>query len=62
MSKLRWAWAWFVFMLVLDVVIPWAALTHVEAMSGAFLFWIIWVIVAIISAFVVFSKWQEVQK
>jgi len=61
MSKLRGAWVWFVFMLVLDIVIPWAALTHVQTLGGAFTFWIIWVIVAIISAFVIFTKWMEVK-
>mgnify|MGYP001083487624 CR=1 FL=1 len=61
MSKMGWAWVWFVFMLVLDLVIPWAALTHVQKMSGAFTFWPIWVAVAIASAYVVFTKWKEVK-
>jgi len=62
MSKTARAWAWFIFMLVIDVVVPWIVLTHVEAMNGAFLFWIAWVIVVIISAFAIFMKWQEVAK
>jgi hypothetical protein len=59
MTKLAWAWTWFALLLALDVAIPWFVLTHVERISGAFLFWTIWVVVAIISAFVIFLKWRE---
>jgi len=62
MSKFAWAWTWFVFLLVLNIAIPWFVLTHVEKMSGAFLFWVVWVVVAIISAFVIFLKWREVEQ
>ncbi len=62
MSKFAWAWAWFVFLLVLNIAIPWFVLTRVEKMSGAFLFWVVWVAVAIISAFVIFLKWREVER
>jgi hypothetical protein len=62
MSKTGWVWVWFVFMIILDLVIPWTALTHVQALGGAFTFWIIWVIVAIISAFVILPKWMEVKR
>jgi hypothetical protein len=62
MSKFAWAWTWFVFLLVLNIAIPWFVLTHVEKMSGAFLFWVVWVAVAIISAFVIFLKWREVEQ
>jgi len=34
----------------------------VERLSGAFLFWTIWVVVAIISAFFIFLKWREVKR
>jgi len=61
-SKLAWAWAWFVFLLALNIAIPWFVLTHVERLSGAFLFWTIWVAVAIISAFFIFLKWREVKR
>jgi hypothetical protein len=62
MSRLKWAWAWLVFLVILDIVIPWFALTRVERISGSFLFWTIWAAVAIISAFVIFLKWRDVQR
>jgi hypothetical protein len=61
-SKFAWAWTWFAFLLALNIAIPWFVLTHVERLSGAFLFWTIWVAVAIISAFVIFLKWREVKR
>jgi hypothetical protein len=61
MSKFVWAWTWFGALLLLDIVIPWFVLTRVEKVSGAFLFWTIWVVVAIISAFVIFRKWREAE-
>ena len=62
MTKFAWAWTWFAFLLALDIAIPWFILTHVEKMSGAFLFWTVWVAVAITSAFVLFLKWREVER
>jgi hypothetical protein len=62
MSKMGWAWVWFGFLLALDIAIPWFVFNHVEKMSGAFLFWTIWVAVAIISAFVIFFRWKEVRR
>jgi hypothetical protein len=62
MSKSVWAWIWFAFLLALDIAIPWYVLTCVESVSGAFLFWTVWVAVAIISAFVIFLKWKEVER
>ena len=59
--KFTWAWIWFAFLLALDIAIPWFVLTNVEKMSGAFLFWTIWVVAAIITAFVIFLKWREVK-
>ena len=59
--KLTWAWVWFAFLLALDIAIPWFVLTNVEKMSGAFLFWTVWVVAAIISAFVILLKWREVK-
>ena len=44
MTKSAWAWVWFAFLLALDIAIPWFVLTNVEKMSGAFLFWTIWVL------------------
>jgi hypothetical protein len=62
LSKLAWAWTWFALLLALNIAIPWYVLTNVEKMSGAFLFWTIWVLVAIISAFFIFLKWKEVKR
>jgi len=62
MTKSAWAWTWFAFLLALDIAIPWYVLTHVEKMSGAFLFWTIWVVLAIISAFVIFRRWRGVEQ
>ncbi len=62
MTKFAWAWTWLAFLLALDIAIPWFVLTRVEKMSAAFLFWTVWVAVAIISAFVIFLKWREVER
>ena len=59
--KFTWAWIWFAFLLALDIAIPWFVLTNVEKMRGAFLFWTIWVVAAIITAFVIFLRWREVK-
>jgi hypothetical protein len=62
MAKSAWGWVWFAFLLALDIAIPWYVLTSVEKVSGAFLFWTIWVVVAIISAFVILLKWRGVEE
>jgi hypothetical protein len=61
-SKSAWAWTWLGFLLALDIAIPWFVLSHVEKMSGAFLFWTVWVAVAIASAFFIFLRWREVKR
>ena len=62
MTKLAWAWVWFACLLALDIAIPWFVLTRVEKVSGAFLFWTIWVVLAIISAFVILRRWRGVER
>jgi len=62
MTKSAWAWVWFAFLLALDIAIPWFVLTRVEKVSGAFLFWTIWVVLAIISAFVILRRWRGVER
>jgi len=62
MTKSAWGWVWFAFLLALDIAIPWFVLTHVERLSGAFLFWTIWAAVAIISAFIILLKWRGVER
>jgi hypothetical protein len=61
-TKSAWAWVWFAFLLALDIAIPWFVLTSVESLSGAFLFWTVWVAVAIISAFIILLKWRGVEE
>ncbi len=61
-SKLAWGWTWFGFLLALDIAIPWYVLTNVEKMSGAFLFWTVWVVAVIISAFIILLKWRGVEE
>ncbi len=51
---------WFVFLLVLDLVIPWVVLSDVPKASGALLFWPLWALVAVISCFIHFLNWKEV--
>jgi len=62
MTKSAWGWTWFGFLLALDIAIPWFVLSHVEKVSGAFLFWAIWAVVAIISVFIILLKWRGVEK
>jgi len=59
MIKSCWAWIWLAFLLVVDLVIPWFALRGIESFSGAFLFWIAWIVVAIASMFAIFLRWKE---
>ena len=61
MNNFRWALTWLGFLVVLDIVVPWFLLSSVARITGAFLFWIIWAVVAITSAFLIFSEWQEVE-
>jgi hypothetical protein len=58
MTKTAWAWVWFAFLLALDIAIPWYVLTSVEKMSAAFLFWTIWALAAIASAFFILLRWK----
>jgi hypothetical protein len=52
---------WFVFLFVLDFWVPFTVLTRIPKMTGSFLFWILWICVAIVSMFVMFLKWREVE-
>jgi hypothetical protein len=61
MTKTAWAWVWFGLLLALDITIPWYVLTSVEKMSAAFLFWTIWALVAIASAFFILLRWKGVK-
>ena len=50
--------AWFVFLLLLNFYIPFVVLVDIPSLSGSFLFWIVWVVVAIISMFIIFLRWD----
>jgi hypothetical protein len=53
----RWL-MWFLFLFVLDLLVPFAWLSQVQKITGAFLFWTLWTIVAIVSMFLIFLKWR----
>lgn len=60
MGKLFWGWvAWFLFLFVLDFTIPFIGFKHVPTVTGSFLFWTLWIVVAIASMFLIFSRWRE---
>ncbi len=60
MGKGFWGWiAWFIFLLLLDFVIPFFWLKNVPKITGSFLFWTLWVSVAIGSMFFIFLRWRE---
>lgn len=62
MGKGLWGWiAWFLFLLLLDFVIPFVWLKNVPNITGSFLFWIVWISVAIGSMFLIFLRWREPQ-
>jgi len=60
MSRSFGVWVgWFIFLLIVDFLVPFQMLKNVPRVSGSFLFWIIWVVVAIISMFFIFLRWRE---
>lgn len=60
MGKGFWGWiAWFLFLFLLDFVVPFVWLKNVPKITGSFLFWILWIIVAMGSMFFIFLRWQE---
>ncbi len=50
---------WFVFLFILDFFIPFFLLKDVPALKGSFLFWMVWILVAVVSMFIMFLPWQE---
>lgn len=52
-------WAWLGLLLLVDILVPWFVLSDHARFSGAFLFWVIWTVVAVVSMFVVFLRWRE---
>lgn len=60
MGKAFWGWMyWFVLLFILDFTVPFLLFKDVPKVTGSFLFWIIWIIVAITSMFVIFLRWRE---
>jgi drug/metabolite transporter (DMT)-like permease len=60
MGKTFWFWVgWFLFLFCLDFFIPFYLLKNIPKLTGSFIFWVIWIFVAIISMFAIFLKWQE---
>jgi len=60
MGKFFWGWVcWFVFLFILDFTIPFYVLKNVPTVMGSFLFWVIWMLVAIASMFIIFLRWKE---
>ena len=58
-----WWWiGWFLVLFVLDFVIPFHYLSEVPRLAGSFLFWMVWVLVAIASMFVLFMQWRDDEK
>ena len=54
------AWLiWFLFLFVLDFVVPFTWLSQVQKVTGPFLFWTIWTLVAVVSMFAIFLNWKE---
>lgn len=58
-SKSKIAWLWLGGLLVADIVFPWYVLGGQPRFSGAFLFWVVWTLLAIASMFVFFLRWRE---
>jgi len=62
MGKSFWGWvSWFGLLLILDLMVPFVFLKDTPAFTGSFLFWVIWIMVAIISMFVIFLRWQDTE-
>ena len=60
MRKIFWCWVgWFLFLFVIDFTLPYVLLRKIPTVQGSFLFWLVWIAVAIISMFVMFLQWQD---
>jgi hypothetical protein len=60
MRKALWGWVgWFIVLFIVDFTIPFHVLNGVGKASGSFLFWVIWMAVAIVSMFAIFLRWKE---
>lgn len=60
MGKALWGWVcWFLFLIIIDLTIPFYTLKGIQRVTGSFLFWIVWMAVAIASMFAIFLRWRE---
>jgi len=60
MGKALWGWVcWFLFLIIIDLTIPFHILKGIQRVRGSFLFWIVWMAVAIASMFAIFLRWRE---
>lgn len=50
---------WFLFLFVLDFSIPFLVFHNRPTLAGSFLFWTVWVVIAIISMFAIFLRWRD---
>lgn len=57
--KSKLVWLWLVALLAIDVIVPWHIIGEHGRFTGAFLFWVIWALVAVVSMFAVFQRWSE---
>jgi uncharacterized membrane protein YhaH (DUF805 family) len=62
MRRIFGVWvAWFVLLFVLDFTIPFLWLNDVPHLVGSFLFWVVWILVAMVSMSLMFRRWREPQ-
>ena len=60
MNRSFWFWiGWFVFLLLVDFIVPFTLLARVASVKGSFLFWLIWAGVAVFSMFMMFLRWHD---
>ncbi|MGM0411089.1 MAG: hypothetical protein ACQEQF_10055 [Bacillota bacterium] len=60
LKKLRKKWILFLLILILSAyIIPYLFLTNIERVSGAFLYWIMFALVAIFSTIKITSYWRD---
>jgi len=60
MKKSFWLWVgWFVFLLLVNFILPFTLLAKVALIKGSFLFWLLWAGVAVVSMFMMFLPWRE---
>ena len=60
MGKAFGGWVlWFIVLFIVDFTIPFHQLKGIQKVQGSFLFWIIWMAIAIVSMFAIFLRWRE---